>query len=134
MDRLKFRAYIKYSKSLHDIDSFYIDKLKKKVTIHFADCHTKSFKFEDIILMQCTGLKDVHGKLIYEGDLIKSPLNNNVIEIIRWNSSRTGFCAYSYQSSHGHDIFQFYLKELKSEIVGNIHQNKDLLKGFKNEN
>lgn len=49
-DRFKFRVYIKYAKMMcYDVNSFYIDRLKNRITIHFDD-HTKTFKFSDVVL------------------------------------------------------------------------------------
>jgi uncharacterized phage protein (TIGR01671 family) len=116
-DRFKFRVYIKYAEMMcYDVNCFYIDRIKNKITIHFDD-HTKTFKFDDVVLEQCTGLKDKNGKLIYEGDIIreiskKEPEWEEYVTEVKWKVC--GFNIY--------DASDFYF-----EVIGNIHENKELL-------
>lgn len=122
-DRFKFRVYIKYAKMMcYDVNSFYIDRLKNKITTHF-DNHTKTFKFDDVVLEQSTGLKDKNGKLIYEGDWLKT--KDGYYCYVEWID---GFWWVTSLPSEASDFegSEFY-KEC--EVVGNIHENKDLLDG-----
>ena len=113
-DRFKFRVYIKYAKMMcYDVNSFYIDRIKNKITIHF-DNHTKTFKFDDVVLEQCTGLKDKNGKLIYEGDIVTDGVD--IFEVV-WD-----YNAWCIQTNN----FQHFLTE-GFEVIGNIHENADLL-------
>lgn len=126
-DRLKFRVYIKYSKMMcYDVNSFYIDRLKNKITIHFDD-HTKTFKFDDVVLEQCTGLKDKNGMLIYEGDICipAKDMADKAGEVYRAESGAY-FIKGKMKNGMEYD-FGIYWHHFMYEVIGNIHENPELL-------
>ncbi|MGE6602616.1 YopX family protein [Lysinibacillus fusiformis] len=87
-------------------------------------------------LMQYTGLKDKHGKEIYEGD---------IVEYNDFNSLRTGGhaedkiivgkVAFSCgmwmveENNCGHDLYEGLVNDEELEIIGNIYENPELLEG-----
>ena len=74
------------------------------------------------IIMQCTGLKDRNGKLIYEGDILQHPQLPHKV-VCEW--FQCGFWLNGYQNGakrNLHDVYKFY------EVIGNIYENKELLK------
>ncbi len=72
----------------------------------------------ELILMQYTGLKDKNGKEIYEGDLIR---DSDGIAEVKWAQSECGFIAWYNQFN----ILNF---PKDCEVIGNVWENKDLLK------
>ena len=78
-DRFKFRAWsIKEQKYYYNIENAYSDDYKNCQDIPNYIDGDNHYYFGSIlnddkyIIEQCTGIKDCHGKLIYEGDLIRS--------------------------------------------------------------
>lgn len=79
----------------------------------------------------CTGIKDKNGKLIYENDLIKCP--NGIYRIA---VDDFGLRTAIYNNNPFEDVVEWsdIVKEyalnqenVKLEILGNIHENADLL-------
>lgn len=85
---------------------------------------------------QFTGLKDVNGKEIYEGDILATSsmmYGNEVTDYLKveWREDYAGFyCGekplYACLSEWDNDI---KFAQTYPEIVGNVHTNPELLKG-----
>ena len=75
---------------------------------------------------QCTGLKDKNGKLIYEGDIVKTIYNRpdgviiNRICVIEYNRS-------AFWINYGIAASYLYNDDCIYEVIGNRYENKDLL-------
>lgn len=82
------------------------------------DCEFVSITPDKII--QCTGLKDKNGKLIYEGDIVKQ---NNTIYNVNWFNG--SFCFKDTLNGKNYTV-EFVMSE-KQEVIGNIYENKELL-------
>jgi len=80
--------------------------------------------------MQFTGLKDRHGKDIYDGDIITNhDFESNLL--IGFSSDKCAFVGSKTTSFNIEDIYNFFddiVFEDKWEVIGNIYENPELLK------
>lgn len=124
----KFRAWDKTTSKLHVVNGIYCDNKK----IHYIDDNRVRFVgFDNVIIMQSTGLFDKNGQEIFEGDVITN--GKDVMCMKRHNT--LGF--YAEQKGKVEFIadgavleeFEEDAKEIADslEIIGNIYENKDIL-------
>jgi uncharacterized phage protein (TIGR01671 family) len=119
--------FFEHKEPIHTIT--YLLKNKKGDSIHYM-----GYQVDSVTLGQCTGLKDRAGTLIFEGDIVSisgydydEPSNDWYGEII---SYQFGFSVLNEE-----DDYNICLCEARGsytttyEIIGNIHDNGELLKG-----
>lgn len=104
-DRLKFRAWYSEEKKM--------EYQEGKTPAWLGDILTNSY----YIPMQCTGVKDKNGKLIYEGDIVTNNYNSAQNSPIYWNQD---MCAFAWE---GGDEWGIIEDELI--ILGNIYENDE---------
>ena len=117
---IKFRAYSSNRKEMlyqEDKMSFNIDFKQQKVLISKNQNDYIGGSFDNLPIMQFTGLKDVNGKDIYEDDILEHP-NSGRFEIKFEDYGFYLFYNGYKQISHTTEYM---------EIIGNIHENPELL-------
>ena len=89
------------------------------------DQYNDYFDTEDMILMQYTGLHDKNGKEIYEGDILKF-IQWNDIYLVKYIGTAFYLCR---KGNNGFNKITTWNNAEKSEIIGNITDNPELLGG-----
>ncbi|HBJ1650894.1 TPA: hypothetical protein LA460_000113 [Clostridium botulinum] len=114
---IKFRAFnLMRNKMIYNIQ----DEFEEHITLGM-DCFGNYLKDDDFTVMQYTGIKDKNGKEIYEGDILK--LSNSRYKVIYQD------CSFQLSRINGYDLDLITMYAInKSEVIGNIYENKELLK------
>ena len=125
-DRFKFRFWHKPTEKMIDCYGYNKDFVFGDVLDGIGTTYNPA-KFDDCILMQCTGLKDKNGKLIYEGDIINiwcKNLTKNQISEVKFCKERAAF-TFDYFTDYG-NIVPCTMEKTEIEVIGNIYENPEL--------
>ena len=130
MRDIKFRAYIRDKNprvpseinKIVEVKSLHLGS--KKAIIGYSGGNY-SIKFDEIELMQYTGLKDKNGKEIYERDIVQIKPER---ACVKWNDKYGYFQLvpigdYYFDS----DVVGQALEYVEAEVIGNIYENPELL-------
>ncbi len=96
---------------------------------------TQSFECFDIdidTLGEYTGLTDKNGTRIFEGDIIKQVIPHNLVQPFIFTVNWCEECAMFVLPCITNDAFESDFTVMRSdeiEVIGNIHDNPELLKG-----
>lgn len=115
MREIKFRAWDKGNNEM--FIPYSIEFGKNRV---FKD-PTSLVYFKNVGLMECTGLKDLKGNEIYEGDILSN--DEECYKVVFENGS------YRAEYADGFEDYSLDLIDVAHccEIVGNIYENPELL-------
>ena len=125
-DRFKFRyAYENMVYDVRQIDFTYN-------YIVLGNKRTLDFPISDGELLQCTGLKDKNGTLIYEGDIVKytsKPSKTNPEKEPYTENFKVVWDGISYvsQRANGVNCQNVAIEQKQLEVIGNIYENPELL-------
>ena len=128
MREIKFRAWLKEGKKMVNVETMdFTDKsiqYLKKSEINNAYILRRE-SFDDVELMQYTGVKDKNGKEIYEKDIIFCNKYKNIVVFFE-----NGCFKVRYPKNDITNIIctlDTFLEKYKCKISGNIYENPELL-------
>lgn len=130
-ERFKFRAW-------DPICSVMLDSYDRNFRKIYSFCSFKlgyeRYDFRQLKIMQCTGLCDKNGKLIYEGDILDYTVfdhnghDTQKIGKIEFVGSRYMIYDSDPRDEGYFDLDWIEQQDCELEVIGNIYENPELLK------
>ena len=111
---------------LLDDSDYYIRDWTEKIDTGFYGCN---YKVRTSTIGQFTGLIDKNGRKIFEGDIVAVPLSGKPAKgIVEY--FKTDICGFTVitQPQYSNYVLQ---KNYAYEVIGNIHDNPELLEADK---
>lgn len=114
--QIKFRALAETGWKVLDLTEG--QRWARELLEHMAaDCNVFEFKTP---LLQYTGLKDRHGKEIYEGDIVRNSLEG-------WDCNQSHKVAMGPWGIALNGVILSFPSVHKLEVIGNVYENPELL-------
>ncbi|EAC3673303.1 hypothetical protein ARR16_03665 [Listeria monocytogenes] len=125
MRAIGFRAFVKETEKMLPVTDLCFNETK---AVGVSGCGNAKctmcvdwYNFDDVVLMQCTGLKDRNGKKIFESD-------------IGWDEHNECYGVVKFEEGKFLYLWENIAEDLwevadNIEICGNVHENLGLLEG-----
>lgn len=129
-NRFRFRAWDKSFQKY--CENIIVSTINGEITVYgrLVNGNTALIPSTHVVLEQCTGLKDKNGRLIYEGDIVKRIAKYDeeesfVLLQVVWNNKNGRYIT----TDKKYNTLTFSMFYYSYEVVGNIHENPELLEG-----
>lgn len=121
----KFRFYHLKLNKIYEVVS--IDYLNEQVDCILPEMNgdISNWDWNVGVLMQSTRLKDKHGVEIYEGDILKGPMDFGPAGFVE------SVAPVSYHKINGYQLHYFLLEH--TEVIGNVYEDKNIKFGIVEE-
>lgn len=134
-DKFRFRVWFtpdyQEPEMIYDAEQTYDNRCRNEGSF-YHESFGEILEDKNCIVMQCTGLKDKNGKLIYEGDILGGMYCGYIAYCDECKCFQLHFREYGCMACEG-DVHWYELVESEEEneleVVGNIYENPELLEG-----
>lgn len=119
-----FRAWDKKTQTTLDVS---LIDFKKSVLIgeHWEFGETNFINFDEIELMQSTGLCDKAETEVFEGDILRHQIQTDYTFIVKYDKDNGRWYGEGLSRTYRIDITKDFLQYYK--VIGNIYENLELL-------
>lgn len=128
MKEVKFRAWDTEREVMAKVSHIGLDDYEVSMQDEECTCWRAPYPYV-CTLMQWTGMKDINGNEIYEGDIIKvheRMAGNDFVGKVIYDKSEG--CYWLLEGGEkNHCKITFNLEDYSHEIIGNIFENEELL-------
>ena len=126
MRDIKFRAFLKSNQLMYDVLT--LDIIDNKVLINNEEKQLRGYvKYQDVEIMQYTGLKDANGEDIYEGDIVEAwSEGKKAIGKVKQRIDGLWLMYPAWQSGKSWGLMPNKERKTTVKIIGNIYENKEL--------
>ncbi|EJE2588404.1 hypothetical protein M4H42_001342 [Listeria monocytogenes] len=128
MRDIEYRAFVKKDKKVLPVTDLCFNETESVGVSGCGDANCTLcvdwYSFDDVVLMQYTGLKDKNGKKIFEGDIVNCKFFDRMVSDIAGVINFID-CVWAVSDFKNKRLYQLIDVD-NIEIIGNVHENLGL--------